>query len=162
MKDSIEVELLSEERVAKIETSAGYLKAVKAMKEFLPGKKLRITIEKWVEKRTSAQCRYYNGVAVAMVCEALGEENNEIRDYFNRQHFGEKVVTHFGGRKETVAARTTTTGYDGEPETLTTEDFWKLVEFVQRWAAENIDVVIPDPDPRYGEWKKLREYTDVD
>lgn len=112
----------------------------------------KVTIEPVIAERTIQQNRYLNGVAYKMIGEKTGYERNEIHEYFLGLFFGwreKKVPRKPSNPKgiESVPIRSTTTNENGKRSVLSTEDFWKYVEFLQRFAAEKLHMVIPDPDP---------------
>jgi hypothetical protein len=112
----------------------------------------RVVIEPVAVERTLQQNRYLNGVAYKMISEVTGYERQEIHEYFLGLFFGwreKKVPRKPSNPKgvESVPVRTTTVDETGKRRVLSTEDFWKYVEFLQRFAAEKLHLVIPDPDP---------------
>lgn len=112
----------------------------------------RVVIEPVVVERTLQQNRYLNGVAYKMISEVTGYERAEIHEYFLGLHFGwrDKKVPRKPScptGKESVPVRTTTTDETGKRSVLSAEEFWKYVEFLQRFAAQKLHIIIPDPDP---------------
>jgi hypothetical protein len=112
----------------------------------------KVTIEPVIAERTIQQNRYLNGVAYKLIGEHTGYERNEIHEYFLGLFFGwteKKVPRKPSNPKgvESVPIRTTTTNEEGKRSLLSTEEFWEYVEFLQRFAAEKLQMVIPDPDP---------------
>jgi hypothetical protein len=112
----------------------------------------RVVVEPVKIDRTLQQNRYLNGVAYKMIGEVTGYERAEIHEYFLGLFFGwrqKKVPRKPSNPRglESVPVRTTTTDESGKRALLSTEDFWKYVEFLQRFAAERLHLVIPDPDP---------------
>lgn len=112
----------------------------------------QVTIEPVQVERTLQQNKYLNGVAYKMIGEKTGYERDEIHEYFLGLFFGwkEKKVPRKPSNpqgKESVPVRTTTTNEKGKRAVLSTEEFWHYVEFLQRFAAEKLQLVIPDPDP---------------
>ncbi len=112
----------------------------------------KVTVEPVQIDRTIQQNRYLNGVAYKMIREVTGYERAEIHEYFLGLFFGwreKKVPRKPSNPKgvESVPVRTTTTNESGKRALLSTEDFWKYVEFLQRFAAQRLQLVIPDPDP---------------
>jgi hypothetical protein len=111
----------------------------------------RITIERIGDDRTSQQNRYLNGVAYKMISDHTGYERNEVHKAFLGRYFGWKTKrvprtpTNPKG-EESIPIRTTTTNEAGKREVLSTKDFWEYVEFLQRFAAERFQFIIPDPD----------------
>lgn len=83
-----------------------------------------------------------------------GYERADLHDDFLKRHFGSRLKRvppcreYPDGLKE-VPVRTTTRDEYGRRSVLGKIAFWELVEFVQRYSAENYDVVLPDPDPEY-------------
>jgi hypothetical protein len=114
----------------------------------IPGKVLSVTVEPFKKERTPAACRYFNGVAIKLLCEHTGYENEDMREYLNGGFFGWKTVKVPGNRTKEVPVRTTTTNEDGKRDVIAGETFWKMVAWVQRVGA-NAGVYIPDPDPQY-------------
>jgi hypothetical protein len=112
----------------------------------------KVTIEPVIAERTLQQNRYLNGVAYKLIGDKTGYERNEIHEYFLGLFFGwreKKVPRKPSNPKgvESVPVRTTTTNENGKRSLLSTEEFWQYVEFLQRFAAEKLHMVIPDPDP---------------
>lgn len=112
----------------------------------------KVVIEPVQIERTLQQNRYLNGIAYKMIGEVTGYERAEIHEYFLGLFFGwrqKKVPRKPSNPRglESVPVRTTTTDETGKRQVLSTEDFWKYVEFLQRFAAERLHLVIPDPDP---------------
>lgn len=112
----------------------------------------RVVIEPVQVDRTLQQNRYLNGVAYRMIGELTGYERDEIHEYFLGLFFGwrqKKVPRKPSNPRgvESIPIRTTTVNELGKRQLLSTEEFWKYVEFLQRFAAERLHIVIPDPDP---------------
>jgi hypothetical protein len=112
----------------------------------------KVTIEPVIVERTLQQNRYLNGVAYKLIGEKTGYERDEIHEYFLGLFFGwreKKVPRKPSNPKgvESAPVRTTTTNETGKRSVLSTEEFWRYVEFLQRFAAEKLYMVIPDPDP---------------
>lgn len=119
-------------------------------------KEIEIQLDR-LSKRTHKQNRYYFGVVVKMVCDRLiylgyqacdlGRiEDNEsysqnltiedthefLKSNFNRVTLFSEVDGHILG---TVGAST---------KALPTEDFVHYVEHIRQWAAQTLDIEIPD------------------
>jgi hypothetical protein len=112
----------------------------------------RVVVEPVIVERTLQQNKYLNGVAYKMLGDKTGYERDELHEYFLGLFFGwkEKKVprkpSNLNGI-ESVPVRTTTTDETGKRTVLSTDEFWKYVEFLQRFAAQKLQMVIPDPDP---------------
>jgi hypothetical protein len=112
----------------------------------------RVVIEPVVYERTSQQNRYLHGVAYKMISDHTGYEREELHEYFLGTHFGwktQRVPRKPSNPKgeESRPIRTTTTNETGQRSVLSTKEFWEYVEFLQRFAAQKLQLVIPDPDP---------------
>jgi hypothetical protein len=112
----------------------------------------RVTIEPVTHPRTTRQNRYLNGTPYKLITERTGYERNELHEYFLGEFYGWK--TKRVPRKpscptglESIPIRTTTTNEAGKRNVLSGEDFWKYVEYLQRFGAEKLGIIIPDPDP---------------
>ena len=112
----------------------------------------QVTIEPVKDDRTNQQNKYLNGIAYKIISEYTGYERNEIHEAFLGRYFGWKIKrvpkkpSNPKG-EESKPIRTTTTNEAGKRDMLSTKDFWEYVEFLQRFAAERFQLVIPDPDP---------------
>jgi hypothetical protein len=95
-------------------------------------------------KRTSKQNRYYWGVVIDLITLEIAGTNNKVEkeevhralaryflDYDNERTF-ETGGVMFGERISTTE--------------LSTVEFGEYVENVKRWAAEYLNLIIPDPD----------------
>jgi hypothetical protein len=111
--------------------------------EVLPDGDYVVTIERAKRTRSDDQNRYYWGVVVDILSEHTGYEPEEMHEWLKAEFLPKKalgVVTQHGEIVEHTICKTTTT-------LSTTEfnrDYW---ERLQRWAAIELGVVIPDPDP---------------
>lgn len=113
----------------------------------------QVIVEPVQVDRTIQQNRYLNGVAYKMIGDLTGYERDEIHEYFLGLFFGwrqKKVPRKPSNPRgvESVPIRTTTRNESGKRQLLSTEEFWKYVEFLQRFAAEKLHIVIPDPDSK--------------
>lgn len=104
-----------------------------------------IEIKQYRKERSDDQNRALWGVAYPALKKATGQSVNDWHEYMLGEYFGWVDYTIFGKRK-LRPARTTTTGFRGEPDKLSTTDFSDYYEFIQRRAREN-GVHVPDPDP---------------
>ena len=75
-------------------------------------------------------------------------DRDDVHEYLCGLHFGWKPKRKPGGRTEDVPIRTTTVDADGNRDVIDGDEFWRYVEFVQRFGAK-LGIVIPDPDPNY-------------
>ena len=121
---------------------------------FLPGKKLKITVESDHAKRSDLQNRALWGCAYRALEEQSGNEPEDLHDYFCGEFFGwEKYEVLGAWRKR--PKRTTTTNEHGERDVINTLLMAQFYEFIQRRSAE-VGFDVPDPDPLWFEKDQRR------
>lgn len=113
----------------------------------------KVTIEPVKSTRTLSQNAYLWGVLYPPIVELTGYETEELHEYCLGSFYGwiEKKVPRKPSAPtgfESVPRRTTTTDETGKRAVLSTREFADYVDFVQRFAAEKLGLVLPDPDPR--------------
>lgn len=104
-----------------------------------------VEIKQYRKSRSTEQNSALWGVAYPALEEATGQGVNDWHEYMLGEHFGWVECSLFG-KKKLKPARTTTTGYDGQPDTLPAAEFADYYDFIQRRAAVG-GVFVPDPDP---------------
>lgn len=102
--------------------------------------------------RTDSQNAYLWAVPNKMISDVTGYEVLEVHEYLCGQHWGwkdKRVPKTPRNPKgvESVPVRTTTRNEQGKRSVLTTVQFADYVDFVQRFAAQKLGLVVPDPDP---------------
>jgi len=113
----------------------------------------RVTIEPLKASRTLSQNAYLWGVCYPPMSERSGYEAAELHEYLLGEFYGwvDKRVPKKPSNprgQESVPRRTTTTNEHGKRSVLSTKEFAEYVDFVQRFAAEKLMLVIPDPDSK--------------
>ena len=107
----------------------------------LPDGRYRVVIER-ANKRSGQQNRYYWGLVIPMLTEAfkdLGHElSQEETHEFLKAKFNSKQI-HNEDTGEAIDLPLSTTR-------LSKFDFSEYIEKIQRFAAEFLNVVIPDPN----------------
>lgn len=116
----------------------------------LPGKPLRVTVEKAKRQRSDPQNSYLFGVAYPVLVEAKGYEVNEIHEFMCGTHFGwvDKPCPKTPRNPEGLESkpfRTTTKDENGKRDVLGTVEFSEFVETVKRVAAQ-AGIYVPDPN----------------
>lgn len=121
-----------------------------ALESLEESKAWRVSVEEVKSERSLQQNKYLFGVAYKLLSEATGVEKHELHAEFLKMVFGsrlKRVKTLRGWREEEVPVRTTTTDEQGRRSVLGKVAFSEFVAFIQRYAAQEANVYIPDPDP---------------
>jgi len=114
----------------------------------------KVTIEPAKRERSESQNAYLWAVPNKMISEVTGYEAEEVHEYLCGQYWGwkDKRVPKTPRNPEgveSVPVRTTTRNEQGKRDVLKAKAFSDYVDFVQRFAAKKLNLVIPDPDPAY-------------
>lgn len=104
------------------------------------GKEIAVRIYKRKKRRSDAQNKYYFGVVIPLIGEAIGERDKEAVHDMLKSEFNFDIK-HIGERDIKVPQSTAK---------LNTEQFKTYIEQIQEWAAEWLNVVIPDPENEMG------------
>jgi hypothetical protein len=102
----------------------------------LEGKPFRMLLAAHRPRRTTQQNRYLFGVVYPLLADAIGEPDTDLIHELCRQKFNPAKVK-VGGEEVTVGGKTSD---------LDTVQFQDYVGKIQRWAAEFLGTVIPDPN----------------
>lgn len=127
--------------------------ACTALKGLGEGVAWRVTVEPLKSSRTLSQNAYLWGVCYPPMSERSGYETSELHEYLLGEFYGwvdkrvPKKPSNPSG-KESVPRRTTTTNEKGKRAVLTTKEFAGYVDFIQRFAAQKLMLVIPNADPK--------------
>ena len=108
------------------------------------GKRVRVTIERYVSKRTLPQNAYLHGVVLPLVSEAMTEagwreavnftwtKDFLKKEFLSRTAYNEKTGEGIEYIKDTSA--------------LTVSEFMDFIADIQQWASEYLNTYIPDPN----------------
>jgi hypothetical protein len=112
----------------------------------------QVVIEPVTSERSLAQNSYLWACPIKMISEASGYEPEEVHEYLCGLRWGwkDKKVPKTPRNPEgleSVPIRTTTRNAEGKRSVLTPNEFSEYVAFIQRFAAQKLSIVIPDPDP---------------
>lgn len=102
---------------------------------------LEVTVKRLRASRSQRQNRYWWGVCVALVSEHTGYTPEEIHEIAKQMFLPRKLAVCDGNgevKGEFVMG--------GSTRTLNTAEFSEFVERFKQWAAETLDVAIPDAD----------------
>jgi hypothetical protein len=128
--------------------------ATQALAALDEGKAWRVSAEPVKSERSSSQNAYLWAVPNKMISDLTGYEVDEVHEYLCGRYWGWKdkrvpKTPRNPSGVESVPVRTTTTDEHGKRSVLSTQEFMDYVDFVQRFAATTLHLVIPDPDPSY-------------
>lgn len=114
---------------------------------YFKGKAIKVTFAKQVKHRTNPQLRYYFGVVVQLVAEALHELGNpinpsdpadiEIVHNFLKERFLEPTYGHDANGERIILGYST--------KNKSTSEMMDYFAQIQQFAAEFLNKVIPDP-----------------
>lgn|SRR3990167_3438522 len=91
--------------------------------------------------RSLAQNAFYWGVVVELIAEHTGYTPDEVHDLLKAMFIPKRLAVQNGNgeiKGEIVVG--------GSTRAMNTIEFGEYMESIKRWAAETIDVVIPDAD----------------
>lgn len=116
--------------------------------ELFKGKEIEIIVRKKRKYRSSEQNRYYWGIVIPYILRAFINLGNDLQEgkkddievvhtFLKRRFLESRKICNANG--ELIELDPTTTG-------LTTFQFMEYVDNVVRWAAEDLNIVIPEPE----------------
>jgi hypothetical protein len=100
------------------------------------GKRVRVTVERFRNRRSTEQNRYYHGIVVPAIGKAIGEQDMESVHEMLKAEFNYEILVI--GNKEMKVPRSTAK--------LETVAFSEYMEKVRMWAAKFLELYIPDPN----------------
>ncbi len=110
------------------------------------GTEVELAVTRLYATRSLKQNKWYWGVAVSLLSEHTGYGPEEMHDILKAKFLPKHLaVTNGNGRVVDSFV------IGGSTRELNTVEFKDYSERIQQWAAEDIGVVIPDPDPDYAE-----------
>jgi hypothetical protein len=121
-----------------------------------PSEAWKITAEPVRNMRSHSQNAYLWAVPYRLISEATGYESEEVHEYMLGRFFGwkDKRVPKTPRNPEgveSVPVRTTTTDEHGKRSVLSVDVFSDYVAFIQRFGAQKLGLLIPDPGPMFRE-----------
>lgn len=108
-----------------------------------------VTIGLVKKERSSQQNKALWGCAYEHIRKKTGNDKDSLHEMFCGEYFGWEVKEVMGLKKK-YPKRTTTHGYDGKRDVITTLQLQDFYAFIQQRAAE-YSVDVPDPDPMWWE-----------
>ena len=114
----------------------------RGLKTFRDGP-VTVRIERKRASRSKQQNKYWWGVCIALVSEHTGYSPEEVHE-IAKQLFLPKRLAVANGNGEIVGEYV----LGGSSGKLDVVEFGEFMERFKQWAAETLDVVIPDPSER--------------
>ena len=121
-------------KIGKILENKAFIEYFKTLKDG----EYRIEICKWRNKRSDLQNKYYWGGVIPILSEELGYENYEKEEL--HEILKAKFLKDFKnvGKERIDYSKSTTL--------LSTKEFMEYVDKIIRWAAQELNIYIPDPE----------------
>lgn len=104
----------------------------------LEGKRVTITIGRYRKPRSNEENRYYWGVVCQMIAEEMGEDAEYIHELLKSLLLKEIIYKEINGKMMRFERIKSTAE-------LSTFEFEEYAEAARRWAATELQIVIPEP-----------------
>jgi hypothetical protein len=103
---------------------------------------VRVTVEKWRATRSHPQNAYYWGVVVKMLSEYTGFETREMHEVLKLKFnpVFRPIVDKTSGEVKSELT------IPGTTRRMKKDEFSDYCERIKRWAAQDLNVYIPDPN----------------
>ena len=99
-----------------------------------------LRLEESRDPRSAALNAYYWGKVIEDIVEETGYTDREAHEQMKQLHLPVRFAAERqNGRLQGVRV------FDGSTTDLSNDEEWEYIESIQRWAAETLDLVIPDP-----------------
>jgi hypothetical protein len=140
-------------------TQTGEIKLPKRVgaevRRYFVGKDIQVSFSKLKKTRSSEQNRYYWGVVVRMVCEGFAdlgnpvnpdspEDTEMVHDFLKRRFLQPIQVADANGEAHSLGYTTTQ---------LSTSGMADYIAQIQQFAAEYLNITIPDPGEQSQLWQ---------
>lgn len=124
--------------LGKVTDGVLYIKEVQEFKRYLLSFKgdVEVVVSKPQSKRSIQQNRYLWGVAYKLICEHTGNNKKDIHEFLLNK-FAPRKYIEIEGKTEIVTKRSSK---------MSKIDFMNYKESIQQWAAEVLELYIPDPE----------------
>lgn len=99
------------------------------------GKYVQVVVGDIEKGRSSQQNRYYFGVVLKLISDYTGDNVNDLHEYFKEQYAPKKMTKVLNEKKERPMSTTE----------MSTVEFNEYIERIRAFAAQELQVVIPDP-----------------
>lgn len=101
----------------------------------LEGKDVDLGIKKWEPFSTDNQFAYYYGIVLKVIAEKTGYSRDDL-DLILKNKFLYTYVPLGDSIERRLLSK----------QEITSQEFSEFIETVTRWAAEKLELVIPDPN----------------
>ncbi len=111
------------------------------VRQFREGAEVEIEVTIRRATRSLQQNAYFWGVVVQMISEHTGYAPDEVHEFLKMKFIPKKLAVCKGNGEivdEFVVG--------GSTRKMNTVEFGEYVESIRQWAAESLDLYIPDPD----------------
>lgn len=105
--------------------------------EFKDESQLEVTIQRLRATRSSAANAYYWGVVLHMISEHTGDTVEDLHDYFKRRFNAKPIAIGLDDEDHVTG---------GSTRRLNTIQFYEYIEQIRQFAAEFLDMSIPNPN----------------
>lgn len=107
----------------------------------MPNGQVVIRVEQVQDARSVALNAYYWAVVIEMVSTETGYTDKEAHAEMKQLHLPIRFAALRGnGKIKDVRV------FEGTTTDLSNAEEWEYIENIKRWAAETLDLVIPDPE----------------
>jgi hypothetical protein len=111
--------------------------ARKAIDELSDNRAWLVQVTQYRRKRSTEQNAFLHAVPLKLICEHTGYEIEDMKTYLLGQAFGWEEFEIMGERRKRPLKRSSQ---------LNTAEFSFLMEFCERWAAQELSLIIPRPN----------------
>jgi hypothetical protein len=112
-------------------------KVIATVTELSEDKPWRVTIERYVKKRSNDQNSFLHAVPLRMICDETGHEMDDMKDYLLGTAFGWEEYEVMGSPRKRPVRRSSS---------LNTAEFTHFLEWIEAWAAQELGMIIPRPN----------------
>jgi len=113
---------------------------------------LEITVARQRATRSQQQNSYYWGVVVQMLSDHTGYTPDEMHAYLKTKFIPKRLAVNASNG---IICDELVIG--GSTRTMSTIQFGEYMESIRQWAAETVDLYIPDPDGDTREYEQISQ-----
>jgi hypothetical protein len=102
-----------------------------------PNKQWSVEIKRYRKNRSVDQNAFLHGVPLKILCDHTGYDIEDMKTYLLGEFTGWETYEIMGQKRKRPVKRS---------HQLTTLEFTQFLEFIERFAAEKLDLLIPKPN----------------